>query len=66
MEIIVNKTNTEVNESASLYDLLEALGMTGPGIAVAVEGKVVRRADWPSLKLAAGMEITVITAVCGG
>lgn len=66
MEIIVNKVNTEVDEGVSLYDLLEDRGMTGPGIAVAVEGKVVRRADWPSLKLTAGMEITVITAVCGG
>lgn len=66
MEIIVNKEKTEVKAATTLAGLLEARGVKGPGIAVAVDGKVVRRADWADLTLSQGMEITVITAVCGG
>lgn len=32
----------------------------------AIDGKVVRRADWAATPLSDGMEITVISAVCGG
>jgi sulfur carrier protein len=38
----------------------------GRGIAVAVNGEVVRRADWPATRLAPGDEVEVLTAVQGG
>ena len=50
----------------TLAQLLTQRGVTGPGIAVAIDGKVVRRADWAATPLSDGMEITVISAVCGG
>lgn len=55
-----------MSEPLSLAELLTERGVTGPGIAVAIDGKVVRRADWASTPLSDGMEITVISAVCGG
>ena len=36
------------------------------GLAVAVNNKVVRKAEWQTTELAEGDKITVITAVCGG
>src|SRR5579862_4343108 len=38
----------------------------GRGIAVAVNGEVVRRADWPATALANGDQVEVLTAAQGG
>jgi sulfur carrier protein len=38
----------------------------GRGIAVAVNGEVVRRADWDATGLAPGDQVEVLTAVQGG
>jgi sulfur carrier protein len=40
--------------------------MAGRGIAVAVNGEVVRRADWQARRLAPGDQVEVLTAVQGG
>jgi sulfur carrier protein len=41
-------------------------GADGRGIAVALNGEVVRRADWPATRLAPGDQVEVLTAVQGG
>lgn len=66
MKISINKEETTVSEPITLAELLTERGVTGPGIAVAIDGKVIRRADWAATPLSDGMEITVISAVCGG
>lgn len=66
MKISINKEEITVSEPVTLAELLTESGVTGPGIAVAIDGKVVRRADWAATPLSDGMEITVISAVCGG
>ena len=38
----------------------------GRGVAVAVDGQVVRRADWPSTRLRDGQQVEVLRAVQGG
>jgi sulfur carrier protein len=38
----------------------------GRGVAVAVEGEVVPRAQWPSTELRDGVTIEVVVAVQGG
>jgi sulfur carrier protein len=38
----------------------------GRGVAVAVEGEVVPRAEWGSTPLAEGQRVEVLTAVQGG
>ena len=37
-----------------------------PGIAVAVNGTVARRADWPTLRLAVDDRIEIVQAKTGG
>lgn len=66
MKISINKEEMTVSGAVTLAQLLTERGVTGPGIAVAIDGKVVRRADWAATPLSDGMEITVISAVCGG
>ncbi len=66
MWIVVNGDRLEVSEAASLEVVVMAFTTAVAGIAVAVNGEVVRRASWPSLTLAAGDEVEVLTAVQGG
>jgi sulfur carrier protein len=46
--------------------LLRELSLPAKGIAVAVNGEVVRRADWSSHRLADGDVVDVMTAAQGG
>lgn len=67
MKVEINKRIIEVPDGVSVLDqLLTAEGLNGPGVAVAIDGNVVRRATWPEFALSDGMKITIIRAVCGG
>lgn len=67
MRVEINHKEIIVAEDcSSLADLLTREGFTGVGQAVAVNNRVVPRAEWADFQLADGMKITVIRAVCGG
>jgi len=66
MEIVINGKPHEVADEMSLERAVSLISQAATGIAAAVNGEVVRRASWPSTKLAAGDEIEVLTAVQGG
>ncbi len=66
MKIIINKKESEIAKDTTLAELIRDNNMTMTGIAVAINGKVVRRGEWETTLLSDGMEITVISAVCGG
>lgn len=53
-------------EGCSLRRLLALEGIPEEGRAVAVNNRVVPKADWDTFAIADGMKITVIRAVCGG
>ena len=50
----------------ALMSVLEACDLPQKGIAVAINNKVVRKADWPLTTVKDGDSVTVIQAVCGG
>lgn len=67
MKAVINKKEIEVEPGVNtLAELLVANGFTGVGQAVAVNNRVVPKADWASCPLEDGMKVTVIRAVCGG
>ncbi|MBJ2187691.1 MAG: sulfur carrier protein ThiS [Muribaculaceae bacterium] len=66
MKIYINKKEFTLDGAPTLADALAHAEMTAPGIAAAIGNRVIRRADWTTTQLADGMEITVISAVCGG
>jgi sulfur carrier protein len=66
MRIKVNGESRLVADGATVADVLTALGMPSTGVAVAVDGEVVRRADWPVSELDDGAAVEVLTAVQGG
>ncbi len=66
MDLVINGTPRQVPDGMSLERAVSLITQAATGIAVAVNGEVVRRASWPSTALAAGDEIEVLTAVQGG
>lgn len=54
------------SQQVTVAELVELSQLPSFGIAVAVNDKVVRKADWGSTFLQDGDCITVITAICGG
>jgi sulfur carrier protein len=68
MLVSVNGVEHELEKGATVADLVGALsGMPdGRGVAVAVEGSVVPRGEWPSTSLDAGARVEVVVAVQGG
>lgn len=50
----------------TLTALLQSQSISEKGHAIAVNNRVVPRAQWAEYTIADGMKITVIKAVCGG
>lgn len=64
MKLTVNGEPRELDDATTLAQLLA--DRPSRGVAAAVDGEVVPRADWPAFQLAEGQAVEVITAVQGG
>ena len=65
MKVIVNDEELEVGDDTTLSGLLETLGISERGIAVAVNWAVLPRSQWNSV-VPEGARVEVVTAVQGG
>ena len=65
MNVIVNGEPVELTDGATTA-AVRVLTSAATGIAVAVNGEVVRRSEWESTRLADGDQVEVLTAVQGG
>jgi sulfur carrier protein len=66
VQVWINGEQRELPDGATVRDALTALGAPGNGVAVAVDGEVVPRAEWPAAVLDEGARVEVLTAVQGG
>lgn len=66
MQIIINNQIVEIESSVILADVLASHGLDAPGMAVAVNNKLVPRNERSQYILRAGDRLLVIKAVCGG
>lgn len=68
MTVTLNGENYSLPTDATLIDALSLIGVgpTDAGIAVAVDDRVVRRADWGSTVLDDGARVEIVTAAQGG
>ena len=68
MMIELNGSSAELRDCASLVEAVEAAGAGADrrGVAVAVEGEVVPRAEWDSTSLRDGQSVEVVRAMQGG
>lgn len=66
MRIEVNGEPKEVAEGATLQSLVEELRLAPERLAVEHNREVVRRAEWPALRLADGDRVEIVHFVGGG
>ncbi|GAA2380489.1 thiamine biosynthesis protein ThiS [Catellatospora methionotrophica] len=64
--VVVNDRPRPTRRGETVADLLATLDVPPRGVAVAVNGEVVRRTDWPAHRLLDGDRVEVLTAVQGG
>jgi sulfur carrier protein len=64
----VNGKAAELPDEATVADAVKAVGVDGErrGVAVAVDGEVVRSADWERTPLNERQAVEVVRAVQGG
>lgn len=66
MQITLNGTERTAPDGCSLAELVDQVSDRTSGIAVAVNGEVVPRGSWPTILLATGDQVELVTAVQGG
>ena len=67
MKITINDVVTEVEKGASVADIIALQGLEGKGgVAVAVNGKIVRKDDWATYSLHDLDSLLIINAAYGG
>jgi thiamine biosynthesis protein ThiS len=66
VKVIVNGEGREVEEGASVADLVRLLGRPPERVAVELNREVVRRALWAGTKLRDGDRVEVVHFVGGG
>ncbi len=65
MKIVVNNQNKSVT-AQTIEELIAELQIESRGVAIAVNGAVVSRAQWGEYRLGEGDKVVVVSAVFGG
>jgi sulfur carrier protein len=63
---MVNGAGRDLGDGATVADAVAVVTEQARGVAVAVNGEVVPRADWARTELRAGDQVEVLTAAQGG
>lgn len=66
MTIVLNGEPKEIPAALTVAALLAELGLTPERLAIEVNRRIIRRADWPSTTLAEGDKVEVVHFVGGG
>lgn len=66
MKIYINDVETEVPDGANVTEIFTQLDESAAGVAVAVNGTLVKRQAWESLTLNDGDRMLIIKAAYGG
>lgn len=66
MEISVNRETRQVADDTTIQSLLAMLSVKPEQVAVAVNGDVIPRAQWPDHTLSPGDQVEIVHVVAGG
>jgi len=68
LSVTINGDRRELPAGATVASVVASLpgAPDGRGVAVAVEGEVVPRVQWPNVELRDGARVEVVVAVQGG
>jgi thiamine biosynthesis protein ThiS len=64
--IVVNGNQTEIAEGTDISDLVSSLGLAAERVAVELNKRIVRRADWVSTRISEGDKVEIVHFVGGG
>ena len=65
MKIQINNKEVET-KALNLSELAQEMALPEKGVAVAVNNKMVSRAQWADTALTEGIAVVIIKAACGG
>lgn len=66
MKVQVNNKEMELTAQSSIQQLSETMELPQAGVAIAVNNKMVPRAEWHQFVLQENDQIVIIKAACGG
>jgi len=68
LKIILNGSSSDVRVGESVLAAIEQLGLApdARGVAVAVDGEVIPRAQWEDVRRSEGARVEVLSAMQGG
>jgi sulfur carrier protein len=68
VKVLVNGSETELADGATVIAALDTLDLpaSGRGVAVAVDAEVVPRGQWPARELHDGARVEILRAIQGG
>ena len=66
MTVIVNGNQIVVAEGSGIHDLIKTLDLNPQRVAVEVNKKIVRRANWDSTTISEGDRVEIVHFVGGG
>lgn len=66
IKVRINGKETELTEAQSVEQYLESKGLAGRSLAVAVNGTVLRREEFPETSLSDGDTVEIVRPVGGG
>jgi sulfur carrier protein len=68
VRVVLNGSEAELAEGATVLAAVEALDLpaSGRGVAVAVDAEVVPRTQWPTHELNEGARVEILRAIQGG
>jgi thiamine biosynthesis protein ThiS len=66
MKLHINGEIREISAVSNVRELLEVLGITESLVAVEINRKIVRRADWDKTQLADSDNVEIVQFVGGG
>ncbi len=68
MNVTINGEPRELPTGATVASVVELLDVTpgARGVAVAIDGEVVTRSQWPDTELCEGALVEVVAAIQGG
>jgi thiamine biosynthesis protein ThiS len=66
LTIVVNGNRTDIAEGSGISDLIKSLGLDTERVAVELNKRIVRRADWGSTTISEGDKVEIVHFVGGG
>jgi len=68
LKIILNGNSSDLRGGESVLAAIQQLGLPADarGVAVAVDGEVIPRAQWEDVRLSEGTRVEVLSAMQGG